>query len=214
MDNSQRYRQRQRQRNNSSSSLSKFCRNTTKRIHYGPKAKPAAHPSRDRYHDRWVTPSHGSAAGGQLTLRLSDALGLADITGVALSLSGSQACYIATTFANQTAYLFLIGDDNNYGPAVMVGGSGSYSNSVCSIMGTGSSLQTVGGQLQLTINLAFSTASFSGSHSILVNATDSVGTVGFFPFGTWTVPSSSAIVGTSTTLAVSPSTVSYGVPVL
>ncbi len=73
-------------------------------------------------------------------------------------------------------------------PGLVMNGSGSVTNSQCTVNGVGSSAAGGGNTLVLTLNISF-TAAFSGNRLIYMaarDATDSNNT-GWQPMGSWTV---------------------------
>jgi hypothetical protein len=104
------------------------------------------------------------------------------------ALDGGQACYLAYSQPYQT--LFLVDDrgpDIGLSPLTL-GGSGSVSNSQCTIRSAGSSATTSGNTLTLRLNIEFSSA-FAGNRVIYLAARDQSGAnSGWFTQGAWTVP--------------------------
>jgi hypothetical protein len=87
-----------------------------------------------------------------------------------VSLNAAGACYIAfLPGTGNTGTLILVDDAGDaggpYAGIISVPGSGSASNSQCTISASGSSVSTSGGALQLTLAVNF-TPAFSGNRII------------------------------------------------
>jgi hypothetical protein len=88
------------------------------------------------------------------------------------ALDGADACYIA--YSNPHNVLFLVDDSgpaNGLSPALVLGGTGSVSNSQCTIFAAGSSAVVSGNRLTLTLDVAFR-SSFTGSKVIYAAVRD------------------------------------------
>jgi hypothetical protein len=89
--------------------------------------------------------------------------------------------------------LYLVDDAGNAGgpyQSMSLPGSGSVSNSQCTVYGAGSSVTGSGNTLTLTLNVAFSTA-FAGTRLIYMAARDSANvSSGWQQLGVWKVPGS------------------------
>jgi len=138
-----------------------------------------------------VSPAFGSGASPTFTVTLSDPLGSQDLDVVNVLinnfLDGRGACYLAYSHPLNTLYLV-----NDAGTALLPGlalnGSGSVSNSQCTVNGAGSSASGSGGILTLNLNLSFS-PSFGGNKVVYLAARDlAQHNTGWQPLGTWSVP--------------------------
>lgn len=118
------------------------------------------------------TPGTGGGTTQAFTEVFSSAVGGQDIsvTQVLINsvLTGPQACWVGyISGSNQ----FLLINDAGTGwlPTSVPPGSGSVSNSQCTLLGAGSSATRSGNQLSVTFNLQFET-NFAGSKTIWTNA--------------------------------------------
>ena len=122
-----------------------------------------------------VSPAAGAGASQTYTFQFADTSGYSDLTVVNVllnnALDGRHACYIA--YAQQSNTLFLVDDagDGAYAGSLVLNGSGSVSNSQCTIQGTGSAASGSGNTLSLTLNMSFS-GSFGGNKVLYLAARD------------------------------------------
>lgn len=102
-------------------------------------------------------------------------------------LDGRNACYIAYS---QTFHVLYLVSDNGDGLSAPLtpGGSGSVSNSQCTVNAPGSSASTNGNNLLLTLNISFKPA-FHGNRIVYAAARDSTdaNNSGWQALGTTTV---------------------------
>jgi len=143
-----------------------------------------------------VLPAAGSASAQAFTFTFSDAGGWQNLTVVdaliASALDGRHACYAA--FVPSSGSLYLVDDQGDAGgpySGMVLPGSGSVSNSQCSIAGTGSSAAGSGNTLTLTLAITF-TAAFAGNHVMYLAAQDASGNSGWSALGTWNAPGPAA----------------------
>ena len=158
-----------------------------------------------------VTPSSGQGLSQAFALSVSDPNGASDLASVQLlfanSTSLSSAC--AVTYIAQQKRLSLTNDaGTGYTGYVTPGQAGSVSNSQCTLNGSGSSIQTSGNSLIMTVSLQFSTAFASAgtgaAKTIYANPVNSAGqgpSGGMVAMGTWTIPKP----GSPTVVSLSPS---------
>lgn len=106
-------------------------------------------------------------------------------------LNGRNACYVA--YVAQSSTLYLVDDAGDGGGpfagTVVLPGSGSASNSQCTVNGAGSSVSGSDDTLTLTLNVSF-TGSFAGNQIFYTAARNSSGTEnsGWQALGAWAVP--------------------------
>jgi hypothetical protein len=138
-----------------------------------------------------VTPARGAGPNQTYTFTFSDNKGAQDIGVVNILvnnfLDGRQACYIAYSQPNRV--LYLVGDaGGGLSPGLTLGGSGTASNSQCTVHASGSSATVGGNTLTLALNVSFA-AGFAGNRVIYMAARDSAETnnSGWQAMGTWTV---------------------------
>jgi len=144
-----------------------------------------------------LTSARGAAPGGtpgSFVLVVTDNKGAADIGVVNLlvnsSIDGRQGCYLAYSGASNS--LLLIDDPGDvagpYAGTLALNGQGSIQNGHCLLTGTGTSVQTSGNTLTLTLNLTFK-AAFAGNQILYAAGRDSqdLNNTDWQAMGTWTV---------------------------
>lgn len=138
-----------------------------------------------------VSPGGGSGSSQSFVFTFTDSNGISDISvaNVLINtyLNGHNACYIA--YSEQANLLYLVNDvGTGLLPAITLGGSGSTSNSQCTVYSSGSSAAASGSTLTLTLNITFA-PSFSGDHVFYLAEQDIVASnTGWHPVADWTVP--------------------------
>jgi hypothetical protein len=139
-----------------------------------------------------VTPSSGSGSSQAFTAVYSDSNGASDISEARMLInsaeSAANACYVR--YVASTGDLELL---NNAGSAwsagITPGGSGSESNSQCTLSGSGSSVTLSGNTLTVVFNISFT--GFSGAKDIWLYAVDDEGqNTGLNQLGTFTAEGS------------------------
>jgi RHS repeat-associated protein len=142
-----------------------------------------------------VTPAIGSGASQSFVFTFADSAGWQDLGVVDVLfnnfLDGIQGCYIAYSVPAATLYLVDDGGDAGGPFAGYLGlpGTGSMSNSQCTVSAVGSSASGSGNTLTLTLNINFS-SSFAGNRIFYTAAGNAAGTEnsGWHALGAWTVP--------------------------
>ncbi|SPF48864.1 exported hypothetical protein [Candidatus Sulfopaludibacter sp. SbA4] len=142
-----------------------------------------------------VSPSAGSGSTQQFTFTFSDTGGWQrlQVVDVLINnvLDGRQACYIAFVPSGASSGSVDLVDDSGDagGPysGMVLPGSGSVSNSQCSIAGAGSSAAGNGNTLTLTLAITFEPA-FGGNHVMYLSAQDASANSGWQALGTWNAP--------------------------
>ena len=148
-----------------------------------------------------VSPGTGDGASQTFTFTFSDPsgyqnLGVLDVL-INNYLDGIQACYIALVPSGANAGAVYLVDDGGDAGGPFAGymalpGTGSVSNSQCTVSGTGSSVVGSGTTITLTLNIGFS-ASFTGNRIFYTAARETgTGNSGWQPLSTWTVPGTPA----------------------
>jgi len=137
-----------------------------------------------------VSPSSGSAAGQSMQFTFADPRGAQDLDVVDVLinnfLDGRNACYLA--YSRSAGVLYLVADNGGTLLGLTLNGTGSVSNSQCSVAGAGTSASPSGNNLVLTVNLNF-TAAFAGNKIIYMAARDLQGNnSGWQALGVWAVP--------------------------
>jgi hypothetical protein len=148
-----------------------------------------------------VTPSTGSGTTQTFSFQFSDSAGATDLTSVSAlvnsALTTVGSCEVDYYRASNT--LKLLTDSGGQPSSSLTPGSGSAQNSQCILNGAGSSVTTSGTTLTLNLALTFQTA-YGGVKNAYMEAVGALGTSGWQPRGTWTVPV------TVQTVSVTPST--------
>ncbi|MEZ5351926.1 MAG: BACON domain-containing carbohydrate-binding protein [Bryobacteraceae bacterium] len=140
-----------------------------------------------------VSPASGTGASGVFAFSFTDPDGFADlhILNVLINnaIDGRNACYIA--FVRPTNQLLLVNDAGQAGgpfAGATIPGTGTATNSQCTVSASGSSVSAGGNSLTLTLNIAFHPG-FGGRRVIYTAARDVVGNnTGWHARGVWTVP--------------------------
>jgi sugar lactone lactonase YvrE len=142
-----------------------------------------------------VTPASGSGASQSFVFTFADSAGWQNLGVVDMLfnnfLDGIQGCYIA--YSVPAATLYLVDDAGDAGGPfagyLALPGTGSVSNSQCTVNGTGSSSAGSGNTLTLTLNVSF-TPAFAGNRVFYTAAGNAAGTEnsGWQALGAWTVP--------------------------
>jgi len=141
-----------------------------------------------------VSPPAGSGATGTFTFTFSDVGGWQNLTVVDVLirnvLDGRQACYVAFVPSSANAGAVDLVDDQGDagGPYsyMLLPGSGSVSNSQCSITAAGSSAAGSGNTLTVTLPITFAPG-FAGNKAVYLSAQDASSTSGWQALGTWGV---------------------------
>jgi hypothetical protein len=144
-----------------------------------------------------TNPGAGGGPFETFTFSFSDgagwqALGVVDVL-INSALDGRQACYVA--YVPQSNTLFLVDDGGDAGGpfagSMQLTGSGSVSNSQCTVNGAASSAAGSGNTLTLTLNVAFASG-FAGNKVLYLAARDTgTGNSGWQALATWDVPGGS-----------------------
>jgi hypothetical protein len=149
-----------------------------------------------------VTPSSGSSSSQAFSFVISDQGGSGYLVGGAMAFlnpSGfdlNNACYIV--YDRAAARLSIMADTvTNGSAALVIGSSGSVSNSQCTLFGTGSSVTVGTTTVTITLNLSFKPA-FAGAKNTYLIASEVGYSSGWRQVGTWTVPGTAPTLGTVT----------------
>jgi len=141
-----------------------------------------------------MSPARTSALSQTYTFTFTDTNGFADLSVLNVlvnnSIDGRAACYVA--FAPSGASggsVYLVDDAGDAGgpySGMVIPGSGSVSNSQCSISGTGSAVTASGGTMTLTLAISFS-QSFAGNRVFYLAARSNTLNSGWQSVGSVTV---------------------------
>ena len=136
-----------------------------------------------------ASPGAGTAASQAFTFTVSDADGWQDLGVVNVlvnsALDGRHACYLA--YARSINVLYLVNDAGTaLLPGLVVNGTGTLSNSQCTI--TNPTVSGAGNTMTLAMNMSFPTT-FAGNKVFYMAARDSLeNNSGWQPVATWSVP--------------------------
>jgi hypothetical protein len=139
-----------------------------------------------------VQPSYGTTSTQSLTFTYDDATNYQNLSSVQAlvntALDGRVACYVAYSLVFQTLYLVPDNGDAAHPINMPLNGSGSLSNSQCTITGAGSSVSGSGKRLTLILNMTFKPA-FAGRR-IIWTATQNLsnGNSDWQALGGWSIP--------------------------
>ena len=138
-----------------------------------------------------VSPARGSGSNQAFTFTFTDTKGASDLGVVNMlintDLNGIQACYLG--YDRRFNLLFLVNDASTQTlPALALNGTGSLTNSQCTVNGVGSSVSSNGNTLTLVLNVTFK-AAFIGNRVIYLAARDAAdgNNTGWQSLGSWTV---------------------------
>jgi len=135
-----------------------------------------------------VSPASGSGSSEVMSFTFNDPRGWQDldIVNVLIGnfLDGRNACHLA--YSRSAGVLYLVADNGGtLSSGLALGGSGSVSNSQCTVVGAASSASGSGNTLTLTLNMLFS-AGFGGNKVVYLAARDlEGGNSGWQALGVW-----------------------------
>jgi hypothetical protein len=146
-------------------------------------------------------PSSGTGSSRSFTFSFTDANGASDLFVLNIlinsAIEGRNSCYLAYLPSGASAgTLVLVNDAGDAGGpfagTLALPGSGTISNSQCSVNGAGSSASTAGNTLTLTLNMTFA-AGYAGNHAVYAAARDLGGNnSGWHAKGVWNIPGGAA----------------------
>lgn len=145
-----------------------------------------------------VTPASGSGGSGTYTAVYSDGNGASDIAKGELQVlptGGTAANGCVARYVKGTGLLELLNDAGTAAAGTVTpGGTGSVSNSRCTLNAAGSSATASGQTLTVVFPLVYA-AAFAGAKDLKLYAADAAGlTAGPTAMGAWTVPDTAAPV--------------------
>jgi hypothetical protein len=155
-----------------------------------------------------VTPGSGTGASGTFVLLYSDTAGVADLSSAKVRFAPTSASGPGNGINTCTASYDPAGNSlslmNDSGSAWVAGplGSGSVSNSQCTIDLASSSVSSSGNNLTLTLAIRFTPAFAGDKNTYLRATTDGGANTDWQARGTWTVPA--GVAGTPSVVSVSP----------
>lgn len=137
-----------------------------------------------------LSPVATSGTQQTFTFSFTDPDGAADlgVVNVLINnfLNGASACYLA--YDRPSNLLFLVNDVGDNATTLALAGSGSTSNSQCTIQAAGSSATVSGNTLTLTLVIQFNATAFSGRKVVYMAARDGdQNNSGWQPMGTYAV---------------------------
>jgi len=144
-----------------------------------------------------ASPAAGTGSSQTLSYAFSDPMGYKNLNVLNVlinnALDGVNACYVA--YSQPDNVLYLVGDggpgvgpNGGLSPGLTLGGSGSVSNSQCTISSAGSSASGTGNTLNLTLNVTFTPAFGGNKVSYLAAGNLQGGNSGWQALATWGVP--------------------------
>ncbi len=140
-----------------------------------------------------VTPSMGAGASQTFAFSFNDTAGASDIQAVGIvintSFSAINGCFLY--FANGSNLLYLLTNSGSVPPGMVIGSSGTLSNSQCSVNVGSSSVTLSGDTLTLHLALTF-TSGFAGLNSVYMYAQNAALNSGFNLNGTFAATSAAA----------------------
>jgi len=161
-----------------------------------------------------LSPATGTGTSASFVLTVSDSAGASDLASVQLLVGSSTAlvnvCSV-TYIARQNTFALTNDAGTGYAAYVTPGQSTTISNSQCTLVGSGSSVQLSGTTLTMTVSLQFA-AAFAGAgngpvknvYALPLNAAGQGPSGGITLVGTWTVPQTQA-GGPPTPVSLTPS---------
>jgi hypothetical protein len=136
-----------------------------------------------------VTPASGSGTAQVFALQVGDPLGTSDLNFVELAVNSTSsvtnACAVIYNRAQNT--LALLTDAGAPPASTITPGSGTQSNSQCTLSGVGSTVSASGNTLTVNLSLAFLPA-FSGAKNTYTQAAGALTSMPLTQSGTWTSP--------------------------
>jgi len=146
------------------------------------------------------SPASGSGLSQTFTFTFTDQNGWQNFAVVDIlintALNGQNACYVALIPTGpSTGVVYLVPDSGPTAslPHFSLPGTGSLSNSQCTISGTGASVTANSTTLTLTLPITFA-SSFAGHQGMFLAAQDTSGNdSGWQPLAAWTVPGAAAV---------------------
>jgi hypothetical protein len=136
-----------------------------------------------------VTPNSSSGSSQTFAFTFTDPNGATDIVSTQMDinaqLSSTNACYFYYSRASNA--LYLANDAGAWQGPVTVGGSGTLSNSQCSVNAGTSSMSVSGNTLTLNLAVSFE-AGFAGAKNIYMEVQNATVDSGWSLHGAWTVP--------------------------
>jgi Zn-dependent metalloprotease len=136
-----------------------------------------------------VTPAVGLGTPQAFLLQYADSSGAANLTAVRVRFGaanvGPGTC--TARYRPMVGVIDLLNDAGTAWTAGTLPGTGTLSNSQCTLNLAGSAATPSGNDLTVLLNITFS-ASFAGQKTIFMNAKNASQKSGWQPLGTWTVP--------------------------
>jgi Pro-kumamolisin, activation domain len=139
-----------------------------------------------------VSPASGSGLSQTFAFTFGSSAGASDIWQSHMLITGNgtgnQACYLMYQASNNALYLMSDGGASFTGP-LTPGGTGTLSNSQCSVAASSVSVEPSGNTLKITETFTFKSA-FTGSKTTMMNSYSNANVAASWAtVGTWTVSS-------------------------
>ena len=139
-----------------------------------------------------MTPPSGSASLATIGFSYQDATSTANLQTmwalINTAIDGRNACYVAYYRPGNLVFLFPDSGDGSLATSMLLSGSGTLSNSQCTITANASSVTVSGNQLTVNLNITFK-AGFTGPKGVWMAAqTLAAQTSPWQALGAWQVP--------------------------
>ncbi len=158
-----------------------------------------------------LTPTSGSATQQTFTAQITDSFGGTDVTtvGVMINTTSAAASACAVMYNRAQNTLALLTDAGATPANTIAPGSGTQSNSQCTLSGSGSSASVSGNTLTLKAAISFLPV-FAGTKNLYIEAANSYQSAAWTAQGTWTLSSLPTVVsGTPVSATATPQTFAF-----
>ena len=140
-----------------------------------------------------VSPASGSTANSLFTLTYQDTSSATNLQTswvlVNTALDGRAACYVAYYRPGNQVFLVPDSGDGTLATSMSLSGTGSLSNSQCTVSAQGSSAVVSGSALTVSLNVTFKSPAFTGPRGIWLATSTPAGQVSpWQALGAWLVP--------------------------
>lgn len=153
-----------------------------------------------------VTPSSGTGLTQTFAFLYTDPNGATDITSAQIDINATlavaNACYMLYSRAANQVY--LASDAGAWQGPITLGGSGTLTNSQCTVSASGSSSTPSGNNLTVNLAMTFK-AAFAGAKNVYMEVQNASHDSGWTQEGTWTVGSGGQTNSPPTVVSVTPS---------
>jgi hypothetical protein len=155
-----------------------------------------------------VTPTGGASMSQTFTVAVADSNGVTDLTRASLFFTANLANGPAGTcqiyYDRTSNNLYLLNDAGTAWTSTLAGGSGTLSNSQCSLAAAGSTAVGSGTALTATFALTFANG-FTGPKLVYAAGDNGTSGTGWLPRGNWNVQAAPGTGGQDFTVSAAPS---------